>query len=111
MHRWNTQKMQLESSEYLRKTTGFLHKQLEKNCLGELLWTSIRRKFGKNWRNLEVQTILLNTYPPKLIATILDALREQLKENDQLNTVEEIAGPVTEIFVEYDQILKDGGGF
>ena len=47
--------------------------------------------------NLEVQTSLLNTNPPKLIATILKALREQLKENDQLNAVEEIAGPVPEI--------------
>ena len=31
---------------------------------------------------LEMQTTLLNTYFPKLIATILKALREQLKEND-----------------------------
>ena len=61
--------------------------------------------------NLEMQTTLLNTYPPKLIATILKALREQLKENDQLNAVEEIAGPVPEIPLEYDQILKGGGGF
>ena len=42
--------------------------------------------------NPEVQTTLLNMYPP-VIATILNALREQLKENDQLNAVEEIAGP------------------
>ena len=54
---------------------------------------------------------LLNTYAPKLIATILKALREQLKENDQLNTVEEIAGPVPEIPLEHDQILKGGGRF
>ena len=46
--------------------------------------------------------------PPKLIATILKALREQLKENDQLDAVEEIAGPVLEIPLEYDQILKGG---
>ena len=57
--------------------------------------------------NLEMQTTLLNTYPPKLIATILKALREQLKEN----VVEEIAGPVPEIPLEYDQILKGGGRF
>ena len=44
-------------------------------------------------------------------ATILKALREQLKENDQLNAVEEIAGPVPEIPFEYDQILKEGGRF
>ena len=57
--------------------------------------------------NLEMQTALLNTYPPKLIATILKALREQLKENDQLNAVEEIAGRVPEIPLAYDQILKE----
>ena len=43
-----------------------------------------------------------------MIATILKALREQLKESDQLNAVEEIAGPVQEIPLEYDQILKGG---
>ena len=43
--------------------------------------------------------------------TILKALREQLKENDQLNAVEEIAGPVPETLLEYDQILKGGGKF
>ena len=31
----------------------------------------------------EMQTTLFNTYLPKLIATILKTLREQLKENDQ----------------------------
>ena len=56
--------------------------------------------------NPAMQTTLLNTYPPKLIATILKALREQLDENDQLNAVEEISGPVPEIPLEYDQILK-----
>ena len=61
--------------------------------------------------NPEMQTKWLNTYPPKLIATILEALREQLKESDQLNAVEEIAGPVPEIPLEYDQILKEGGKF
>ena len=48
----------------------------------------------------------------KLIAIFLKALREQLKENDQLNALEEIAGPAPEIlFFECDQILKEGGGF
>ena len=61
--------------------------------------------------NPEMQTTLLNTYPPKLIATILKALREQLKENEQLNAVDEIAGPVPEILLEYDQILKGRGRF
>ena len=44
-------------------------------------------------------------------ATILKALREQLKENDHLNAVEEIAGSVPEIPIEYDQILKERGRF
>ena len=42
---------------------------------------------------------------------ILEALREQLKENDHLNAVEEISGPVPEIPLEFDQILKGGGKF
>ena len=57
----------------------------------------------KTWMNPEIQTTLLNKYPPTLIATILKALREQLKDNDQLNAVEEVAGPVPE-----SQILKGG---
>ena len=46
-----------------------------------------------------------------MIATILKALREQLTKNEQLNAVEEIAGSVPEIPIEYDEILNDGGGF
>ena len=46
-----------------------------------------------------------------MIATILKALREQLKESDQLHSVEEIARPAPEIPLEYDQILKEGGKF
>ena len=52
--------------------------------------------WARNWMNPEMHTTLLNTHPPKLIATILTALEEQLKENDQLNTVDEIALPVPE---------------
>ena len=58
-----------------------------------------------------MQTTLLNTYPPKLSATILKTLREQLKKADQLNAVDEIAGPQPEIPLEYDHILKGGGQF
>ena len=61
--------------------------------------------------NPEMQTTLLNTYPPQMIATILKALREQLKESDQFNAAEEIAGPVQEIPLEYDEIVKEGGKF
>ena len=61
--------------------------------------------------NPELQTTLLNAYPPQLIATILKALREQLKENYQLHSVEEIASPVPEIPLEYGQIVMKGGKF
>ena len=47
--------------------------------------------------NPEMQTTLLNTYPPNLIEAILKALREQLKETDPLTADEEIASPATEI--------------
>ena len=52
--------------------------------------------------NLEVQTTLLNTYPQ---------VREQLKENDPLNAVDEIVGPVTEIHLECEEILREGERF
>ena len=71
----------------------------------------VQEIWERNWMNPEMQTTLLNTYSPKLIATILKALREQLKESDQLHSVEEIAGPVPEIPLEHDQILKGGGRF
>ena len=61
--------------------------------------------------NLEARATLFNTYPPKLIAKILKALRVQLQENDQLNAVEDIAGPVPEIPLKYGEILNEGGGF
>ena len=112
MCKWNFQKMQSESSEYVGKTTGFLYKQLEnQNCLGELICAACTEVWERNWINLEMQTALLNTYPPKSIATILKATCVQLKENDQLNAVKEIAGPVPEIPLEYEEIWKGGGGF
>ena len=56
--------------------------------------------------NPEMQTTLLNTDPPNLIATILKALREQLKEIDPLTEDEEIAGQTTEIPLDDGQIWK-----
>ena len=41
-----------------------------------------------------------------MIAPILKALREQPKENGQLNAVEEIAGPAPEIPLEYERNLE-----
>ena len=88
--RWNIQKMQSESNEYERKTSGFFTNSLEnQNSLRELLCRLRERSLGKHWMDAEVQTTLLNTYPPELLATIPKALREQLKENDQPNAVED----------------------
>ena len=101
--------MRSESSEYVRKTTGFFTNSCRIKIALESDFEELAQEvWERNWMNLGMQTTLLNTYPPNLIATILKALREQLKENDQLNAVEELAGPVPEIPFEYDQILKGG---
>ena len=98
--RWNVQKMRSESSETVRKTTGFFTNSWRiKIALESHFEEHAQEVWERNWMNPEMQTTLLNTYPPKLIATILKALREQLKENDQLNAVEEIAGPVPELLL------------
>ena len=43
--------------------------------------------------------------------TILKALREQLEEDDQMNTAEGIAGSIPETSLECEQILKERGGY
>ena len=108
--RWNVQKMRSESSECVRKTTGFFSWRI-KVALKSYFEEHAQEVWERNWMSPEMQTTLLNTYPPKMIATVLKALREQLKESDLLHSVEEIAGPVPEIPLEYDQILKKGGRF
>ena len=104
--RWNVQKMRSESSEYARKTTGFFTDRRIKIALESYFEEHAQDVWERNWMSSEMQTSLLNTYPPKLVATILKALREQLKESDELHSVEEIAGPVPEIPLEYDQIFE-----
>ena len=84
VYRWNVQKMRSETSEYVRKTTGFFTNCWRmKIALESYFEEHAQEVWERNWMSLEMQTTLLNTYPPKLIATILKALREQLKENDQ----------------------------
>ena len=46
----------------------------------------------RTWMNPDVQTTLLNTYQPQLIATFSGGTSWQLKENDQFNAFREIAG-------------------
>ena len=107
---WNVQKMRSESSDYVRKKGFFTH-SWRINIALESFKEHAQDVWERNRMNLEMQTTLLNTYPPRFIATILKALREQLEENDQLNAVEEIAGPAPEIPLEYDQILREEGIF
>ena len=110
--RWNVQKMRSKSSEYVRKTTGFFTNSWRiKIALESFFEEHAQEVWERIWMSLETQTSLLNTYFPKLSATILNALRQQLKESYQLHSVEEMAGPVPEIPLEYDQILKEGGKF
>ena len=93
--RWNIQKVRSESSEYVRKTTVFFTKSWRIKIALESYFEEHEQDVReRNWMNLEMQTTLLNTYRPRLIRTILKALREQLKENAQLHAVEGIAGPV-----------------
>ena len=94
--KWNVQKMRSESSESVRKTTGFFTNSWRiKIALESHSEEHAQEVWERNWMNLEMQSTLLDTYLPKLIALILKALREQPKENDELNAVEEIAGPCT----------------
>ena len=94
--------MRSESSEYVRRIKIALESYFEEHAQG--VWE-------RNSMNPGMQTTLMNTDPPKLIATILKALREQLKENDQLDAVKEIAGQVQKFPLEYDQILTEGVQF
>ena len=87
VRRWNVQKVRSESS---------VESYFEEHA--QEVWE-------RNWMSLEMQTTLLNAYLPKLIATMLKALRELLKESGQLHSVEEIARPIPEIHLEHDQIL------
>ena len=93
--RWNVQKMRSESSEYVRKTTFFSQKVRIKIDLVSCFEEYAHEVWERNWMNPEMQATLLNTHLPKLTAKILKALRDQLKENDQLNAVEENCRPST----------------
>ena len=69
---WNIQKMQSESSGALRKTTGFFTNSWRiKTALESHFEEHAKDVSERNCRNLEMQTTLLSTYPPKLMATIL----------------------------------------
>ena len=64
--RWNVQKMRPESSECVRKTTGFFtHSWRIKMSLEGYFEQHAQEVWERNWINPEMQTTLLNTCPPK----------------------------------------------
>ena len=74
--RWKVQKMRSESSENVRKTTGFFTNSWRIKIAMESYFEEHAQEVCEgNRMNPEMQTTLLNTYPPQLIATILKALR------------------------------------
>ena len=68
---------------------------VQTECSEDAIKEHAQEVWERSWMNPVMQTTLLNRYPPKSIATILKALREQLKENDQLNAFEKICRPST----------------
>ena len=75
--RWKIQKMQSESNEYLRETSVFFADTGSINIALESYFDEhVKEGREINSMNSEVQTALLTTYPPKVTATILKALRE-----------------------------------
>ena len=90
--RWNTQKMRSESNQYLRKTTVFFaNSWIIKYSLVGLLGRARTRSFGNKLDESWSADHVVEHVFAKLIATILKAFCEQLQEDDQLHTVEEIA--------------------
>ena len=65
----------------------------------------------RHWMDPEMQTTLLNNYNPKLMETILKALRGQFNEDDQMDTAEGIGGPASKIPIECEQILGEWEDF
>ena len=78
--------MQSETNEHVLKTTGYFTNSWRiKVALESFFDEHGKEVWGTNWMNPDVRTTLLNTYPPTLTVKILQALREQLKENDHRN--------------------------
>ena len=50
-------------------------------------------------------------YNPISMETVLKAIREQFKDDDQVKTTGEIAGSKPETSLEWEPILKERGGF
>ncbi|CAK0815838.1 unnamed protein product, partial [Prorocentrum cordatum] len=98
--------------EYVRKETGFITNSEE-------IWHELNGKCsnlvgGELHRHTELKGGVAHfaaKYPPKFVSAVLRALRRQLRKDGELNAVDEIAGPVPEIPIEYKEMLEKGGGF
>ena len=63
--RWNIQKMESESNEYVRKTKGFFTNSWRiKIALESYFEEHAQDVWVRNWMNPEMQTTLWNTCPP-----------------------------------------------
>ena len=108
-------KMRSEPSDYMWKTRVILiHLENNFGKYAQEVWE-------RNWMNPDMHTVLLDTkllnatlfnmYNTISMETILKALREQSKEDDQMKSAWEITGSVPETFLVWDSILRERGGF
>ena len=108
-------KMRSESSEYMWKTTAILFP------LQSYFGKYAQEDWERNRMDPDMHTTLLDTellkatlltmYNPTLMDTILNALREQSKKDDQMKTAGNTAGSVKETSLDWEAILKERGGF
>ena len=90
------------------------------DSLGEPLWKYAQKVWERNWMNLDMSTMLLDTKPlnatllnmynPRSVETI-QKLRELSKEDDQMKSAAAITGSVRETLLDREAILKERGGF
>ena len=98
--------------EYVRKETGFITNSPH---IAQTLSGRCSNFTGGAWhrhRHLVGGVAqYASRHPPKLVAAVLRALRMQLREDGAIGSVEEVAGPVPDIPIDYEAILREGGGF
>ena len=89
VRRWNSQKKQSESNEYVRGTTGIFTNSWRINMASESYFHEHAPEvWERTWMNPDVQTTLLNTYQPQLITTFSGGSSWQ----HQFNAFREFAG-------------------
>ena len=107
--------MRSESSEYMSKTKAILI-PLESyfGKYAQEVWEKHRMDPDMHLMLFDTKLMkatLLNMYNPILMGTIMNALREQSKKDDQMKTAGEITSSVPETSLDWESILKGRGGF